>query len=335
MAHIFHSLIDTEEARRLASENIAIRKSTEEIDLDNSLGRVLSGDILAPINTPPFNRAIKDGYAVRSDDIGEAGENFPVRLKISGTVDIGHEPRFSVETGTCVKVPTGGVMPEGSDSVVMVEYTREDGDDVLIYRSSVRGENIALAGSDMPRGELIVRDGTRIGAREIAVISALGIPRVRVHGRIRIGIASTGDELMQPGDPAVKGKIYESNGRTIKALLDREVGLFNATFYGTLPDIEDTIRKQIDRMTDENDIVIVSGSTSAGEKDMVYRILGEYDPGTVFHGIKIKPGKPTLLARKGQKIIIGLPGLPVSAMMTFLAIFFPYVLRAAGINAEE
>lgn len=333
MAHIFHNLIDVETARRLASENIAIDRPAEEISPGESLGRVLASDIRAPINTPPFNRSIKDGYAVRSEELSDASEKSPVRLKVAGSINIGHPPGINVVRGTCVQVPTGGVMPEGADSVVMVEYTHLEGAEILVYRPTRRGENIALAGSDIPVGELIIRQGRRIGPREIAVMSSLGLENVKVKGRIRIGIASTGDELAQPGEHLTQGKIYESNGRTIRALIDQEGGLFDTRFYGTLPDDEDLIRKRVHQFISENDIVILSGSTSAGEKDMVYRILGELDPGTVFHGVKIKPGKPTLMAKSGDRVVIGLPGFPVSAMMTFLTIFFPFMLREAGAEA--
>ncbi len=332
MANILRNLIDVATARKLTSENIRVEPGTEEVPLEESIGRVITGDILSPINTPPFDRSIKDGVAVISDDVAAAGPDSEVRLKIVGSVDIGSEPSVSIESGQCVRIPTGGVMPEGADSVVMVEFVRDEPPYAIISRSVAKGENVALAGSDTPMGELIVRRGTRIGPRELAVLSSLGIARLKVRRRIRIGIVSTGDELVPPGEQLSPGKIYESNGRSIKALVDQERGAFNATFYGTLPDDEQTIREALDRYASENDILVVSGSTSAGEKDVVYRILGSYSPGTVFHGVMVKPGKPTLLSMNGKKAVIGLPGFPVSAMMTFLAIFFPYILREAGIS---
>ena len=335
MAHIFHSLIDTENAKRLASENIVLSLPPERISLDESLGRVLASGIISPINSPPFNRSVKDGFAVRSEDLEDTSESSPSELKVSGRILMGSPPAAKVEPGTCVYIPTGAVMPEGADAVVMVEYTHEDEGTLRVYRPVRKGENIALAGSDVPEGELIVRKGARIGPRELAVISTLGISEVEVIRKMKIGIVSTGDELIQPGEALEKGRIYESNGRAIKSIIESEGPAFDITLYGTLPDREDLIRSSLNSYSEENDILIVSGSTSAGEKDMVYRILGEYDPGIVFHGIKIKPGKPTLLSRKGDKIIIGLPGFPVSAMMTFLTIFFPQILREAGLRSED
>lgn len=335
MAHIFHSLIDTDAARRLASENITVDMGVETVSLDESLGRVLATDILSPINSPPFTRSIKDGYAVNSEEIQSASENSPVSLALTGRIQIGNPPGNTVRNGECIYIPTGGVMPEGADSVIMVEYTREENGEVKMFRPVKKGENIALAGSDVPRGELIIRKNTRIGPRELAVISSLGVKEFGVLRRISIGVVSTGDELVTPGDELNRGKIYESNGRTIRSLIESEGNSFSVRLYGILPDDEHVMRERLDTISSENDILIVSGSTSAGEKDMVYRILGEYDPGIVFHGIRIKPGKPTLLSKKGKKIIIGLPGFPVSAMMTFLSIFFPYILREAGLTEKE
>lgn len=335
MANIFHSLIGTEEAKRLASGAISIDPGTEEVKLDESVGRVLSSDIVSPMNSPPFNRSIKDGYAVRAEDVENASETSPAVLHVRGRIDIGKSPPGSVEIGTCLYIPTGGVLPEGADSVVMVEYTREEDGKVSISRAVTRGENIALAGSDIQNGELIIRKGTRIGPRELAVLSSLGISTLEVLGKIRIGIVSTGDELTEPGKELQKGRIFDSNGRTIKSLVEQDGKSFDVRLYGTLPDLEETMREKLGQYSSENDILIVSGSTSAGEKDMVYKILGEYTPGIVFHGIRIKPGKPTLLSMKGKKVVIGLPGFPVSAMMTFLTIFFPYILREAGLTAEE
>ncbi len=335
MPNIFHSLIDTDTARRLASEAISVDPGVDEVLLEDALGRVLASDIVSPMNSPPFNRSIKDGYAILSEDLEDASEKSPAVLYVKGRIEIGKSPPANLERGSAIYIPTGGVMPEGADSVVMVEYTKEDDGKVSVFRPSRKGENVALAGSDIPEGELIIRKGSRIGPRELAVLSSLGIRKINVSGKIRIGIVSTGDELAEPGSALQKGKIYDSNGRTIKSLIDQVGGPFDVKLYGTLPDIEQIIRDRLDLYSSENDILIVSGSTSAGEKDMVYRILGEYSPGIVFHGIKIKPGKPTLLSRKGEKIVIGLPGFPVSAMMTFLTIFFPYILREAGITSDE
>lgn len=335
MPGIFHSLIDVSTAKKLASEAISIDAGSESVPVEAALGRVLAEDIVSPMNSPPFNRSIKDGYAVRSGDTWNASEKLPSVLEVKGRIDIGGKPSFAVDKGSCLYIPTGAVMPEGADSVVMVEYTREEDGRVSVYRPSRKGENVALAGSDIPEGELIIRKGARIGPRELAVISSLGISRLTVRGKIRIGIVSTGDELAEPGTDLLKGMIYESNSRTIKSLIDQEGSPFDVRLYSRLPDVEDTIRSKLDQYSSENDILIVSGSTSAGEKDMVYRILGEYSPGIVFHGIRIKPGKPTLLSKKGSRIVIGLPGFPVSAMMTFLTIFFPHILREAGLTSEE
>lgn len=335
MGHLLHHLIDVDSAKRIASENLRIKLGEERIDLENSTGRVLTRDIFSPINSPPFSRSVKDGIAVQAEDVRDASETSPVKLKITGSIDIGTSPAISGARGTCIKIPTGGVMPEGTDAVVMVEYVREEPGFVYVVRSVSKGENVALAGSDTPMGELLMRKGTKVSPREIAVLATLGVSALWVKRRLRVGVLSTGNELVPPGEELQPGKIYESNGRTIKSLIENEGPAFEVKFYGTLPDDEVEIKKGIDACIDENDITVISGSTSAGEKDVVYRVLGSYSPGTLFHGVMIKPGKPTLLSVKGEKPIIGLPGFPVSAMMTFLTIYFPFILRSAGLSSSE
>lgn len=335
MVNILRNLISVEKAKEIASGNIRVDTGTETVKLENAAGRVTSSDIFSPINSPPFNRSIKDGIAVIAADTATATEESNVRLKISGSISMGQSNGPRVERGYCVKIPTGGVIPEGADAVVMVEYTVEDSGEMLVSKPVMRGENVAFAGSDTPRGELILRKGAKIGPRETAVLSTLGISEVSVRSAIKIGVISTGDEIVQPGKSLEKGQIYESNGRTIKSLIEQKGNSMHVTFYGTLPDNETEIVSGLEKCIKENDIVVVSGSTSAGEKDLVYRILGTYDPGILFHGVMIKPGKPTLMSRKGKKVIIGLPGFPVSAMMTFLTIFFPYIMREAGLSSAE
>lgn len=335
MVNILRNLISVEKAKEIASDNIKVKTGAETVTIENAAGRVTSSDIFSPINSPPFNRSIKDGIAVISADTASATVESNVRLKISGSISMGLGNGPKVERGCCVKIPTGGVMPEGADAVVMVEYTTEDSGEMLVSKPVMRGENVAFAGSDTPKGELILRKGVKIGPRETAVLSTLGISEISVRSAIRIGVISTGDEIVQPGERLEKGEIYESNGRTIKSLIEQKGSSLRATFYGTLPDKELEIKRGLDKCITENDIVIVSGSTSAGEKDLVYRILGTYDPGILFHGVMIKPGKPTLMSKKGEKVIIGLPGFPVSAMMTFLTIFFPYIMREAGLSSSE
>lgn len=328
MAQIFHKLISVEEAISKATGSIGAVSGSEMVKIDESLNRILSETLAAPIDSPPYDRSIVDGYAVRSSEVEDAEDEAPIKLKISGTVNMGIAQGKQLDKGECLKIPTGGYVPEGCDSVVMVEHTKEGEGYVEIFRSVKPGENIARAGSDIAKGTIIMRKGTRIGPKEISVLAALGYTAVRAFKKIRIGIISTGDELVKQGDSLVPGKLYESNSHSVKALLDT-FGIFDSTNLGIVPDDEETIRHAISDAAEKNDIVVVSGSTSAGEGDMVYRILEDFNPGIQFHGLQIKPGMPTLFAMKGKKPIIGLPGFPVSAIMVFRTIFLPPLLEAS------
>lgn len=334
MAQIFHSLISVEEASARAAEAIGEVSEPEMVKIGNSLNRVIYEPIMAPVDSPPYDRSTVDGYAVRAKDVEGAEDDTPVELTVTGSVKMGKGPAAFHGEMNCLKIPTGGYVPAGSDSVVMVEHTRSERNLVKIYRSVRAGENIARAGSDIPKGDIIARRGTRIGPREISALAALGISTVKVYRKLRIGIMSTGDELMKQGEKLSPGRLYESNGHSVKALLD-SYGVFDSAFLGIIPDKEENIRKSISEAVENYDVVVVSGSTSAGEGDMVYRILGEFQPGIVFHGLQIKPGMPSLMAVHGGKVIIGLPGFPVSAIMVFRTVFLPPLLEAAHYDGES
>lgn len=331
MALIFHKLVSVLEARRKTEEAIAPVDEHEDIPVTEALGRVLSEDVYSDMDSPPFDRSEVDGYAVYSGDVEEADQDSPVKLNIQGKSLIGEQPEKLDSPGSCIKIATGAVLPVGCDSVVMVEYTRERGGTVEIFRSVKPGESISRSGVDLSRGDIVLRKNSSIGPREIAVLSSIGIKRIQVLRKLRIAIVSTGNELVEPGESIAAGRIFESNGITIKALLE-QYGNFQAHYHGIIRDDRNAIKGKITELLNNYDAVITSGSTSAGEGDMVYDILREFNPGILFHGVDIKPGKPTLLAVHDKKPVIGLPGFPVSAVMVFETIFLPALLKAAGIR---
>ncbi len=327
----FDKLITVEEARSLIRKNLNLPVEEEKINLGDSLGRMLISDVVAPMNSPMLPRSAMDGFAVRHSDIEGAGKGRPIELSVAGSVSIGEEPQEYSGENICVKIPTGGAVPEFFDAVVPVEFTEELDGNVAVNESFQAGANIDPAGSDYREGEILLRKGTVIRSKDVSVLASIGKSDVDVLKRIRVGVAPTGNELMPAGFMPTPSKIYDSNGWGIKAVLD-EANQFVARHYGILHDNQEEISGGIRKMLMENDMVITTGGTSAGEQDMVYRVVAEAEPGIIFHGIRTKPGMPTLLSISDGKPVIGLPGPPVSAMMVLYEIFMPVIFEKLGLS---
>lgn len=323
------SSVSFSDSRRIVSENLHLKLESEAVSLGNSLGRIAAEDVFSGMDNPPFNRATMDGYALKSIDSVSATSEKPLKLRITGEIMIGDDPSLEITSGTAARISTGCKLPAGADCVAMVEKTRSDGNTVEILYSLLPGENVAIKGNDVSRGELILSSGTTIEPPHISVLSALGISRLNVRRRIRIGIISTGNELIEPDVPYMEGRIYDSNSRSIAALLEGYRNI-EIEILGIVPDRWDSIENAMKKALLRNDIVIVSGGSSAGDHDYVYRIMDRMKPGLLFHGVYVKPGMPTAFAMSGDRYLIGLPGFPVSAMMVFMSIFLESILRNSG-----
>ncbi len=329
MRSIYRNLVTFEKAVELVEANMPPITETETLPIDEALGRIVSEDIFCPMNTPPFNRATMDGYAVRSADIAGCSPDKPVTLGISGESFIGTEPAALTESGKCIRIATGSMVPPGADSIVPVESTSENAGNVVITEATFRGENIAEAGSDMAEGSMVLWKGREVQPHDVAVLASMGISKLRVFRRIRVSVISTGNELIDPGEPYSPGKIYEANSHMV--LSDLSTMRFMETrLLGLVPDRMDEIEKTVMSGMEHSDIIILSGGSSAGESDFVYAMAEKLVPGIIFHGVLAKPGLPTVFARSGKKIIIGLPGFPVSAAMILRTIFLPGIARMAG-----
>jgi molybdenum cofactor synthesis domain-containing protein len=304
---------------------------SQTLPLAQALGRVLAGDVHSPIDVPPFDRSVVDGFAVRARDIVEASEGRPVRLALNPEViACGVAPMITVEARTATSIATGGPIPRGADSVVMVEHTRVEEGAILVRRPANPGQFVGFAGSDMARGETLLRSGTVIGSREVGMLAACGLATVAVHARPRVGVLSTGDELVAPGEPLREAEIYDSNGPITCAAIAENGG--EPLFYGAFPDEPEALRAAIAKAFSENDMVVLSGGTSKGAGDLTYRIVGELGrPGIIAHGVALKPGKPLCLAVCDGKPVVVLPGFPTSAMFTFHDIVAPILRRLAGL----
>ncbi|WP_432508651.1 molybdopterin biosynthesis protein [Halorubrum ezzemoulense] len=357
----------TPEAAREAIESLDLSPTPETVSLADARGRVLAERVDAAIDVPGFDRASMDGYAVRARETFGADEADPAELDLVGAVHAGAAPDVTVEPGTCAEISTGAVMPDGADAVVMVERTDElgsggdgvddDGPSRIAVRTSVApGDHVMTAGTDIAAGARALGPGTRLTPREIGLLSALGVDEVPVEGRPRVGIVSTGDELVRPGEALNpdRGEIYDVNSTTIAAGVEEAGG--EPVLYPHAGDDYDEMERLLRRAADECDLVLSSGSTSASAVDVIYRVI-EARGELLLHGVAVKPGKPMLIGRLdrggsdggdgdgdegvgedaarndasvGESAYVGLPGYPVSALTIFRTFVAPAIRDAAG-----
>ncbi|MEN8041259.1 MAG: molybdopterin biosynthesis protein [Actinomycetota bacterium] len=317
---------------------------SESVALTNCLGRVLASDVTATVDVPGFDRSNVDGFAVRAVDTVRASELEPISLAVSDLrLAAGQAPEdgFEVASGTAVPIATGAVVPRRADAVVMVEHTEPDAGDVLVNRPATPGGNISFAGSDVGRGEVVMRRGVRLSSHETGVLAAVGAARIDVVRRPRVAIISTGNEIISPGDSIAVGEVFDSNQRI---LLDSvtELGC-EPLALGIVPDDDSRLEAVLEPLIfgeDAVDVVILSGGTSKGEGDINARVVERFagrhpeSPGIVVHGVALKPGKPVLLSVVAGVPIIVLPGFPTSAIFTFHEFVAPLLRRLAGLQTE-
>ncbi|MGD8360959.1 MAG: molybdopterin biosynthesis protein [Gemmatimonadota bacterium] len=331
----FLKTVSKSEAERIWHDALRLGPlGTQEVPLPEAQDRVLHEDIVVPVDVPPFDRALVDGYAVRAADTFDAEEDAPVSLELAPeTAPAGTVPETEVTPGMALEVATGGVIPRGANAVQMVEHSEVEGGRLLLYKPVAPGANIQVAGADMRMGETVLRAGERLTTRELGVLAALGIDRVQVSRRPRVAILSTGDELLSPGRPLEPGKIYDSNATTVAGAVRDNGG--EAEFLGVIPDDEAALRSACERARDEFDAVILSGGTSKGAGDLTFGIIDETaPPGILVHGVGIKPGKPIVLAAWEGRPVVVLPGFPTSAIITFNLFVSPVIRRLANLPVE-
>ena len=333
----FLEVVSAEEARRRFEACVDHAPlPAQSLPLGSALARVLAADVIAPVDAPPFDRSNVDGFALRAADTVGASDGAPRRLRLNAeVVACGVEPAIEIAPGTATTIATGGVIPRGADAVVMIEQTEliEEGPGIALRRPAASGQFISYAGSDIARGETLLRRGSRIGSREIGILAACGLAAVDVVRRPHVAVLSTGDELVEPGRPLRPGGVYDSNSAIIAAAIAEAGG--DAVPFGAFPDEEVALELAMRSALDACDIVVLSGGTSKGAGDLSHRIVSRLgEPGILVHGVALKPGKPLCLAVIGEKPLIVLPGFPTSAIFTFHAFVAPLIRARAGLPRE-
>jgi putative molybdopterin biosynthesis protein len=333
----FLEVVSAEEARKRFEAHLDLSPLPgERLPLAAALGRALADDVAAPIDVPPFDRANVDGFALRSADTSGAADGAPKQIALNAEViACGHAPRVEVKSGTATAIATGGVVPRGADAVVMIEHTElSEGIPALeLRRAASPGQFISYAGSDIARGETLLRKGQVIGSREIGMLAACGLARVEAVRRPKVGVVSTGDELTALGERLRPGGVYDSNGAIIAAAVAEAGG--EPKPYGAFPDDVERLKQVLRLALYECDTVVLSGGTSKGAGDLSHRVVSQLGkPGILVHGVALKPGKPLCLAVADGKPIAVLPGFPTSAIFTFHAFVAPVIRARAGLPTE-
>ena len=304
---------------------LSFYQRVEKVPLAESLGRIITQDIPATCAVPHFRKSTMDGMAVRAADTYGASESMPALVQCHGEVRMGEAPKELLKQGTGILMPTGGMLPEGADAVVMVEHLEHFGEELYgVTKAVAPGENLIDIGEDLTEGEVILPQFTRIRAQEMGLLAALGLIHVPVLPRFRVGILSTGDEIVPPEQEPTPGQSRDINGYTLlgQALASGA----DARHYGIVKDDLEELRTILTQMLKENDLVLLSGGSSVGTRDLSAQLIDELgEPGLLFHGLALRPGKPTIGGVVDGKLIFGLPGHPASAMIVFDTIVRPWL----------
>lgn len=325
----FFQTIETTEAVSLMLEKAHDKDHpTENIALEESLHRTIAKDIAIPEDIPNFRRSTVDGYAVKSADVQGATESIPAMLKILGEVHMGETAQIPLEKGTAIYVPTGGMIPEGADTMVMIEYTKVMGKMVLVYKTQAPSMHMVFPGDDAKKGEVLIKKSTKITPGVLGVLAASGIYEVPVYQRPTALILSTGDEIVGPGEEFTLGKIRDINSYTIRGIWkDWQGEVISAK---RVKDDRALLEQEVEKAIGSVDFVLLSGGSSVGVRDFTKDVIEKYAGKLLFHGLNLKPGKPTLAGYTKGTWLIGLPGHPVSAMHVLHEVIRPYLEAVYG-----
>ena len=327
----FERTMPLAEARAIIDRAIRPIERTERIPLHDANGRMLGEDVVSTADVPPFSRAAMDGYAVRAEDTTGATASAPRVLRCIDQVFTGQVPLQAVGPGQCIEVATGAPMPDGADAVVMVEETETDGSGLVRIRASAPPrQNIGPQGADIQRGQTVLRAATLLNASRVGALAALGLTEVVVYAKPRVAILSTGNEIVSPGAALAPGQIYDINRFTLSAVVGDHGGI--AVPFGTAVDSLDELMRVVDRCLGE-DLLVFSGGSSVGHRDLIMDVIAAKGE-VLFHGIAVKPGKPTAFGRIDGKLVFGMPGYPTSCLSNAYILLAPTLRRIARLPSQ-
>lgn len=327
----FLTLLPPDQAReKLLAHLSTLQSDPVLVDVIHALGRVTAEDIFASQPLPDFPRTTVDGYAVRAKDTFGASDSLPAYLYLIGEVPMGDSPSFEVGAGQCALIHTGGMLPNGADAVVMLEYTQTvQENEIETFKAVADGENLIHIGEDVAQGQLVIPRGTIIRSAEIGGLMALGITNLRVAKKIRVALISTGDEVVDPSQATQRGQVRDINTYTLGSLVEKTGG--EAIRYGIFGDNFGVLKEAAARALSECDVVIITAGSSASTRDMTAEVIRQLGlPGVLVHGINTRPGKPTILGVCNGKAVIGLPGNPVSALVNGYLFVVPVIEKLLG-----
>jgi molybdenum cofactor synthesis domain-containing protein len=327
----FGETISLDEARKRIDAAVRPIDRTERVALAEASGRVLAEDVVANADVPPFARAAMDGYAVRAQDTAGASKEHAQVLKRVETLYTGQVTQRTVGAGECIEIATGAPMPPGADAVVIVEDTDgEASGAVRVFAAVQPGQHIGRQGADIRSGQRVLHAGTTLTPSRVGAIAALGLDHAAVYARPRIAILSTGNEIVDPGGPLAPGQIYDVNRFTLAAVA-AEHGAEPVT-YRTANDTLEDLSRALDAALQE-DVLVFSGGSSVGERDLILDVLGARGE-VIFHGIAVKPGKPTAFGRVSGKLFFGMPGYPASCLTNAYILLAPVLRRMARLAPQ-
>lgn len=307
-----------DEVKKIITENFTgYTTGTEEVPVEHAVGRILAVDITASEDIPGFNRSSVDGYAVFASSTFGASESIPAQLELVGEVQMGKKPEFSIKAGQAAYVPTGGELPANADAMVMIEYTENLNDGfIYIEKASSPGSHVVFKGDDIKMGRTVIQAGTTLRPQDIGILAALGFSGVTVRKRLRVGVISTGDEIIDINEKPEGSQVRDVNSYTLYTSIEKLGAV--PKMYGIVRDSFEGIKAATQSALEESDLVLVSGGSSAGFRDETSKVIDALgEPGLLVHGVAVKPGKPTILGKIGQKAVLGLPGHPAAACIIF------------------
>lgn len=324
-------LIPLDEAIRLALSHAPVIDRTESVGLAAASGRVASKNVVSKVSVPPFSRSAMDGYAVRASDTYGASRLKPKSLRKTGVVYAGSVPKRAVVNGRTCEIATGAMIPKGADAVVMVEDTESKGDEILVYGSVHPGQNVSKKGEDITPGTKLISEGELLNPSKVGALAAVGLDKVSVYRRPLVAVVPTGNEIAPLGGPLKLGQVYNINTYTLASVIAA-----NGCEVRTTGIVGDTMREleAVVRENDDCDVLVFSGGSSVGERDVMLDVL-ERNGKVVFHGVAMKPGKPTLFGTIGRQLLFGMPGYPTACLSNAYVLLAPVLRKMARLKAPS